>query len=62
MKYIITENSINVCIGSRTFICDNTYKYFDDIKKALESGGPKSKIIHLFRKQTIAAAKALLVK
>lgn len=62
MKYIITENSINVCIDGRSFICDSAYEYFDDIKKALESGTPKSKIIHLFRKQDIAAAKTLLKK
>lgn len=60
MKYIITDNSINVCIDGRMLICDKSYRYFNDIKNALENEASPGRVIHLFRKEYSEMAKRLL--
>lgn len=62
MKYIITDNSINVCIEGRMLICNKSYEYFNEIKKALESNASPTKVIHLFRKKYTDIAKRSLKK
>jgi len=62
MKYIITDNSINVCIDGRMFTCNKSYEYFNDIKKALERNASSTRVIHLFRKKYSDIAKRLLKK
>lgn len=62
MKYIATDNSINVCIDGRMLICDKSYRYFNDIKKALENDAQPTRILHLFRKEYSEIAKRLLKK
>lgn len=60
MKYIITSSSIVVSDTGFTTIIDQTHKYFNDIKKAIEDDPESSDVAYLINKDKIDRAKELL--